>query len=226
IEFYSVFQIFNNLEYSRLLSYLIALFVISGYLPRYSALLHLWLQFSFIISAKHIEGGDQAAYLFTLFILPLLLFDNRRNHWQKGKVNDNFYINTICFLFFVFSQIQFFIIYFIASVSKFSDINWKNGSALYYWFTEPVFGLNSALKEVVLPIFKSSYILSGSTWLVLLLELFIAFSVFYKNKKLKNFILYLGIIFHFLIGIVFGLWVFFLNMTGILLYIKYSSNEK
>lgn len=98
-------------------------------------------------------------------------------------------------------KIHFFIIYFFASVSKFSVTEWKNGTAIYYWFSDPVFGLNESLSYLILPMLKNPYVVTLSTWFVLVLELFIAFSVFISAKKYKQIAFFLGLFFHFFIGL-------------------------
>lgn len=157
--------------------------------------------------------------LFLHFFCLSLIWHKRKNHW-----NSNFKLN--CFykkdylLFSNFSiKIQFFVIYFFASVGKFSSPEWVNGTALYYWFSDPVFGLNKTLSSTILPLLKNPFLLILLTWGVLILELLIAFSPMVGSKYYNKIMFIVGFIFHLLIGVFFGLWSFYLAMLGALTYV-------
>lgn len=219
IEFYSVFQVFGNLNISRVFSLIILLIVLLGYYPRFTSVLHSWVAFSFMVSSKMLEGGDQVAHILSLLLVPILLFDKRKNHWDnKNSLNKNFYINTICFIFNHLIKIQFFVIYFFAATGKFASKEWSNGTAIYYWFCDSIFGLNPVMSKLLMPILKFPLIVVSITWLVLIIELAIAFSVFFHNKAYNKIIFIIAVLFHLSIGILFGLWSFFFAMLGILIY--------
>lgn len=224
-EFYSIFQIFNNLLISRIIIFLILVAVLSGYFPAITSIFHSWATFSYMFSSVMIEGGDQIAHLIVFLFVPILIFDRRKNHWQKSEPLNNFYKNTVCFFADLLIRVQFFIIYFFASVGKFNSPEWKNGTSLYYWFSNKVFGLNDFTGSIVLPMLKNPYFLTISTWSVLLVELIIAYSVFSKSNNFKEIVLYLGLFFHLFIGLFFGLWSFFFAMAGLLTYVLFNSRK-
>jgi len=217
IEYYSIFQIFNNLWISRVVACSILLLVISGYLPKISAVLHWWVAFSFMLSCSLIEGGDQIAAIFTLLLIPILFLDKRKNTWHKPIKNDNFYANTIAFCAFLAIKLQAFTIYFFASTGKFQVTEWTNGTAVYYWFSDSVFGLNENLFHLVTPLLKSPYLVTLLTWSVLLGEFLLALSIFYSHGRFKKIMFFVGILLHFSFAISFGLWSFFFAMNGVLL---------
>ncbi len=219
----NIFQIFNNLYISRVFCYTILALVIVGVYPRIIGILHSWVAYSFLLSSKLIEGGDQVVHIVTLLLIPILIFDNRSNHWKCTKISNNFYKNTILFFADLLIKIQFFVIYFFASVGKFNSIEWKNGTALYYWFSDSVFGLNDSIGNLILPLLKNAYVLSFSTWLVLFVELLIAYAVISNSKKYKQIMFLIALFFHFFIGLFFGLWSFYFAMIAILSYTLFNS---
>jgi len=63
---------------------------------------------------------------------------------------------------------------------------WKNGTAVYYWFGDSVFGLNEVMLKLITPLLKSPIFITFFTWGVIALELMLALSIFgVKNKKLS-----------------------------------------
>jgi antimicrobial peptide system SdpB family protein len=225
LEYYSVFQVFDNLFFSRLISIAILFSVIIGFFPRITGVLHSWIAFSYLFSSGMTEGGDQITHIIVFLLVPILIFDKRKNHWHKTIPINNFYQNMICFFSNLLIQIQFFIIYFFASTGKFNSPEWANGTALYYWFSHKVFGLNDLMSGLILPFFQNAYILVISTWSVLLIELLLAYSVFSKSQKFRRIMLYVGLVFHIFIGLFFGLWSFFFAMAGLLTYVLLNSQK-
>ncbi|ATA89041.1 hypothetical protein CGC58_04515 [Capnocytophaga stomatis] len=72
---------------------------------------------------------------------------------------------------------------------------------------------------------KNPYIVTFSTWGVLLLELLIAISVFLSSQRYKQMIFLAAGFFHLFIGVFFGLWSFYFAMLGLLIYILFNSFE-
>lgn len=220
----SIFYIMGyNLSLAKCLSIIILLVVISGYFPRYTAIFHWWISFSIFTSSFIVEGGDQITQIVTLFLIPICLFDDRKNHWHNVKNNQINKLEIVPFFFLHLIKLQVCILYLDASLGKLKCDEWVNGTALYYWFSDPNFGLNNFFKTLLWPLITSSIILPFLTWFVLLFEFFL-FLCIVALKKHHSLFLRLGILFHFAIFLFHGLFSFFLAMTATL--ILYLTNFK
>lgn len=216
--FPNFFYIFgqDNFLYSQIISVLILLWVISGYLPQISGLLHAWLVFSFSTFSILIEGGDQISQIILILLIPVTLFDKRINHWF---IKDYFqYKRPSFFIEFSYSclvmiQLQICVLYFFSFVEKFKGPEWRDGSAFYYWYNNHPFGANDFLHSILNTLinYKISYVFI--TWGVLLLEVLL-FTTFFISQKRKQIFFWFGFAFHFAIWIIHGLGSFYLAMVG------------
>ncbi|CAM1368545.1 Antimicrobial peptide system, SdpB family protein [Tenacibaculum litopenaei] len=214
----------DHIILAKIICLIILGLVISGWRPRFTGFFHWWVAFSFSTSSLILEGGDQIAEILTLLLIPVTLADHRRFHWQnnikcylsRSLVADTIVLFIISINFIISLQVAF--IYFHASVGKYSSEEWANGTAIYYWFDNSIFGLSNFWRKIMFPLLKNPYLVTGMTWGTLLLEilLFMGIAISKSEPKRKN-LLCLGIGFHFLIGLFFGLWTFFITMTGALI---------
>ena len=216
LQFYSIFQLFDNLYVSRFICYAILALVTLGVYPKYICILHWWVSFSYLISSSMLEGGDQITSIMTFLLIPVLIFDKRHNHWSKKEYKVGFYPSTIAIFTLFCIKIQVFIIYFSASTSKFAVKEWMDGTAIYYWFTDPVFGLNNKVLENFKFILMNPIAVTVLTWGALAVELYLASILFWGSKRTKMISLILGMVLHLSFALVFGLWSFFLAMSGAL----------
>lgn len=206
----------NGLIYSQVISIIILLWVISGYLPQISGILHAWLVFSFCTFSILIEGGDQISQIILILLVPVTLFDKRINHWFK---NDYFqykrpdFFTEFSYSCLVIIQLQMCVLYFFSFVEKFKVAEWRDGSAFYYWYNNHPFGANNFFHSILNPLinYKISYIFI--TWGVLLLEILL-FTAIFSSPKHKRILFYFGLVFHFMIWIIHGLGSFYLAMVG------------
>jgi antimicrobial peptide system SdpB family protein len=222
--FFSIFLLFDNLMIAKYISIIILLSVIIGIYPRITAILHFWVTYSFASCTHIIDGGDQIASILTLLFVPICILNPNKTHWKNYK-SSNFYTNTICFFMYFLIMLQTFVIYFHAAVGKFVVPEWINGTAIYYWFNDPVFGASGFTKTIFNFLFKSPIFTFYANWSVLFLELFIAIAVILPYKKAKFTALILGLIFHFLIVLVHGLISFYFSMAALLIVSLYSLNN-
>jgi antimicrobial peptide system SdpB family protein len=221
----SIYTWFPDIIYGYWITIVVLIITIIGIYPRFTSVLHWLVTYSFFHSSTISDGGDHIATLLTFLLIPICIFDKRKTHWSTKSYTHSFYAKSISTIFYELIRLQVFIIYFFASVGKFSHKEWQEGTALYYWFSEPLFGLNNWLYQIFEPLIKSPLILTLSTWFVLVIELTFAFSYFLKNKKIKLYVFYLGIFFHFFIAICFGLITFFLVMISALILFLISKNN-
>lgn len=112
------------------------------------------------------------------------------------------------------------VLYFNAGISKIFAPEWSNGTAVYYWFNDNLFGAPLWLRESIGILFKNDISVSLINWSVIFLEIFLFIGLFLKQKY-KYLLLGLGLSFHFLIIIIHGLPTFFLAMSaGLILYLS------
>lgn len=206
--------------------------VASGWRPRITALLHWWLTFSLQASATVVDGGDQIAAVLTLLLLPIALTDGRRWHWEGRDRLDGTVESRgegVARLFALSASVAIRVqvagIYFHAAVGKFGVQDWQNGTALYYWTTNPVFGAPPWLLSVVLPLFNNAVVLCFATWGVMVFEFFLASGLFMAGN-IRRVALPLGIFFHCAIAITHGLVSFGFAMCAALVLYLYPIEDE
>lgn len=217
----SLFGILDtNLVLAKWIAIVILLLAASGWRPRFTAILHWWVAFSYANSAIVLDGGDQITEVLTLLLIPVCLADGRRWHWQKvsweNPTNRQKMLNTIAFVSLFMIRIQVAVVYFHAAVGKFEVDEWANGTAIYYWAQNPLFGLSGWLEPIFQPLLAEPLIVSSMTWGPVLLELLI-FMGLTMHKKYHPWLLAAGLSFHFFIILLFGLVSFFCAMAGALI---------
>lgn len=211
-----------SMEVNKFIAVILMALVVIGWKPRITCLLHTWIALSFVQIASTPDGGDQVGSLFSILLLPICLTDNRNWHWGKDDTNrtKSFYAKSLCISTFRIIRIQVSVIYLHAATSKFRVNEWLNGTAIWYWFKDPIFGYNEFMNPIFYPILDNPYLISFTTWLVLAIELFL-FMGLMTDKKYWGYLLAIGICFHFMILIIHGLFSFFCSMAGaLILYLK------
>lgn len=215
---------FDNPLIPYLFSIVVLLVCILGYFPRYLCVLQSWVAYSIFYSMLIVEGGDQINVILTFLLIPVCLLDSRVNGWVKVREeqpeNNNtsiFDLNAKCAL--VFIKIQMAILYLNAGVAKIFAPEWSNGTAVYYWFHDNMFGAPEWVKSMAGFLFKNDIPVSMINWGVIFLEIGLFVALFLKQEyKYRLFIL--AIAFHFMIIVVHGLPSFFLAMSaGLVLYL-------
>jgi len=213
----------NHSTIAKLIAIGILFVVVSGWRPRYTGVLHWWITFSFATSSRIVEGGDQISEILTLCLIPITLADHRKNHWMNnvkpnwGKSWFSDFLTLFIIGTFAIIALQISFIYFHASVGKYGSDEWVDGTAIYYWFTNSLFGLSDFWKMILFPILKKPIFITMFTWGTLILEIIMAFGLIVQNDNKRKILLILGLLFHSFIGVFFGLWSFFLAMAGALI---------
>lgn len=218
---YSIFAIFiNNLWIAKIISMIIMFTVLIGYRPRWFCIPHAYIAFSFAVSGMILEGGDQVCQNLSILILPICLLDSRKWHWHNIEAstnNSNKYKNIFSTIWYNVIILQVAFIYFHASIGKYKVTEWLDGTAIYYWLNDPLFGLNNSIGNFLLSdLLSNAFIVTTLTWSVMIFELFIAFAFMYTEKMRKLFLIS-GILFHFFIAITLGLVSFFFSMCAALI---------
>jgi len=190
--------------------------VVFGLWPRLFGLVHWWIAFSFQANGTMVDGGDQIAAILALLLLPTTLTDPRWSHWapMKGRVEPGLHARLLAVSGLLAVRLQVGIIYFHACVSKFGVPEWMDGTALYYWVSDPYFGATGLMRWVLKPIVESGAV-ALLTWTVLAVELALAMGIV-MSARARATLLWPGLLLHVGIALVHGLVSFSLVMCAAL----------
>ncbi len=218
----------DQLELVRLVCIAILLVVTSGWRPRITAPLHWWVAFSLQASAITLDGGDQVTAILALLLLPIALTDNRKWHWQTysaaGLTSAEECKRIIASSAWLAARVQVAGIYLHSFVGKFVVEEWKNGTALYYWWTDPIFGAAPWTRPVLDVVLKAGVSVVALTWGALLFELVLFLGLVLRPAQ-RRWLLPAGIAFHVSIALVQGLVTFGIAMTAALILFLRAAEE-
>ncbi|MBK0332071.1 hypothetical protein I8D64_11740 [Brachybacterium sp. MASK1Z-5] len=188
--------------------------IVAGYFPRILGIIHFWISLSVNASISLPDGGESAAQAATLILMFISLADTRFNHWQF-RVNPAIsWLNPIAWGFSKVLRIQVAWIYVQAAIAKVTVSAWAQGTALYYIFRDPMFGVKGTLFEPLLVASEIPFVTLLLSWMPILLEVSIAILLF-TAPRVRIAGLVVCIILHGAFIAVLGLWSFGLIMIGI-----------
>ena len=218
LSYLNYYMWFENIRIPYYITLIILILVISGFYTRFTGLLHWIATYSTFYTMFIIEGGDQISVIITFFISLICLFDTRKNSWltYKNKKDLNKYFLYFSYTTFFIIQLQMSLLYLNAGASKFSVSEWIDGTAVYYWFNNNIFGAPEIIKSSIGFLFENKYTVTLINWGVLFLEI-ILFVALFLEQKYKYLLFIFAFIFHFLIFLIHGLGTFWLSMTGCLI---------
>lgn len=210
-------------EHLTLLTWLcvvILLVVASGWRPRWTAIPHWWVAYSVFNSVSITDGGDQAAVVLTTLLLPVALTDPRRWHWQRGsdpqghpRWSHRPWAVAAALVTLMALKLQVAVIYFQASVAKLGQPEWVDGTSMYYWTNDEIFGPAQWLRPAVEVVVDQQLLLLALTWLPLVIEFALALSLLMAPWARWT-LLPLGVGLHLSIAVMMGLWSFSLVMVA------------
>lgn len=212
----AIFCRINPSYYNILKPVLIAilLIIIIGFAPRFLGILHWYITFSFVNASPVPDGGDHLALVITTLILPASLFDSRRWAWRsEPQLPASWWIIAGTTQLAGILQVMF--VYLYSSIAKFGVTEWADGTALWYWSRQSIFGFPDHLRIVTDEIFSVGLAVASLTYSVLLLELFLGMSIL-MTWRWKALAFILGVVFHLCIALFLGLVSFALSAWGLL----------
>lgn len=213
---------FDNILIPFMFSIIVLLVNVLGLYPRYMCFLQSWVAYSIFYSMLIVEGGDQINVILTFLLIPISILDNRKFGWKikkEPKAIDNILFKTNGKIVLLFIKIQMAILYLNAGIAKIFAPEWSNGTAVYYWFNDSMFGAPLWVKNSIGFLFENGITVSIINWSVIFLELGLFVAIF-LNQRYKYLLFLLGVIFHFLIILIHGLPTFFMAMVaGLILYL-------
>ncbi len=191
-------------DFSMIFLLLLSLFALTGLfgmMPRISSLVVFFMAVNLqnrIYATT--TGGDILAYL----LLFYLSFVSNGKKLKNPNFNQIQNASNKVFIFLCYFQV--IVVYAVSGIYKLMSPEWLNGEALYYILS---------VNEYSLPFIQQNInsltgVLKVCTWLALLYQVLFPILVF--NKRIKNYFLLGGIIFHVGIGLVMGLLNFSLVM--------------
>jgi antimicrobial peptide system SdpB family protein len=208
----------HHLVAAKGVAIVVLLLVIVGWRPRFTALPHWWISFSFAASASMVDGGDLVASTLTLLLLPVALTDTRRWHWS-GTGSAGTAASIAAQTGWMLIRVQMAVVYLFAAVLKIPNEEWSNGTALYYWWRNPSFGAPGLLRPLTDWLGRTVLVVP-LTWSVLLLELALA-ACLVAPLRFRTRVLPVAILFHVGIALIHGMPTFALIMSGALvLYLR------
>jgi antimicrobial peptide system SdpB family protein len=210
---------------AKIVSIVVLLSVLSGWRPRITGILHWYVTYSFFLACDFFDGGDQIASILSLLLIPFCLCDDRKWVWSRkeqtapsaGRKTINIFLNVLYFVI----RLQICVIYFHSGIAKMNVNEWINGTATYYWFTNPIYGVSDWLRPLTVYLFSKSIVVVLFTWGAIIFEIILAMSIMMKKQTYNwKILLISGIAFHFGIVVFHGLISFFFSMSaGLILYL-------
>lgn len=194
----------DNLALARVIACVCLVVVASGWRPRITGVVHWWVSASVHWAVYPVDGGDQIAAVLTLLLLPLCLSDQRRWHWSEPLSPARTTGHAFGAVFLVLTQVQIAGIYLHAAISKMGVTEWIDGTALYYYLQLTGFAGAGYFQPLVKPALQVPAIVAPLTWSVLVLE-FALGGALLLPLAIRRVLLWLGIAFHSLIALTFGL---------------------
>lgn len=215
----SIFSMLSeNIHLACIISIIILLITITGYLPQITGILHWYITYSYMTSSIIIEGGDQISAILTFLLIPVTLTDNRINHWHNQRKSNRQKTKMFIWSIYFIISIQISVIYFHAAIAKLYSKEWLNGTATYYWFTHNIFGVSEYLKNLIQPLLANTFIIVSLTWGTIIFEV-VLFGWLFMKRNVWNWklLLLFGVLFHISIAFMHGLVSFMFTMAGSLI---------
>jgi antimicrobial peptide system SdpB family protein len=205
-----------HLEWARWLAVLILAVTASGWRPRITAFPHWWITWSLWTACIPVDGGDQLGAVLTLLLLPVALTDTRKSHWQHTVSH----IRAVWQIRFasvavILCRVQVAAVYFHAAIGKLGVEEWRDGTAVWYWFLDPAIGAPRWAHDVLAKALANPWIVVGITWGTIALELLLAAALFYSMRYRKQ-LFPCALLFHVGIVLVHGLASFAFAMAAAL----------
>lgn len=205
--------------WAKLVCILILAAAATGWRPRFTAIPMWWVLFGNQSSLTVVDGGDQIAAVLALLLIPISLTDSRKWHWTAAKfgcASEHPRAAVVAHVTLVAIQVQVAFVYINSCLAKLGVPEWLNGTAIYYWLRDPMFGPAGGLRNITDALMVQPIPVALVTWGTLFLEFFLGISIFLP-RAYKLILLPLGLAFHLGIAVMMGLWSFAFAMWAALL---------
>lgn len=214
----------GNLDGKRWLAIAILFVVASGWRPRWTCIPHWYLAISFFHNIAAPEGGDQISAIVSLLLVPVCLADDRLWHWRAPctPVNSGRTLTQVgtvaATIGIALVKVQVSWVYLQSGISKLSHGFWVDGTAMYYWTRNSSFGAPSWSRGVTYWVTSQPVFEAVLTWLPIVIEVAIGIGLLLRPKA-RPIVLVFGLLLHFFIGLLIGLWSFAIAMWACLVFL-------
>ena len=210
----------SQLDVARAIAVALLLVVASGWRPRLTGLFHWWVSYSFYVSGRVTDGGEQVTALITFLLLPAVLTDPRTWHWRpparvEPQSEREALSRLVAYTALCLIQLQVSVIYLDACIEKIRVAEWLDGTVMYYVLTNNLFGPMAALKAMLLPLLSSPLVVAV-TWPSLILEFLLGINIV-LSRPLRGVLFVAGVLFHAIIAALIGIPTFAMAMWAVLL---------
>ncbi|MFE9252045.1 sporulation-delaying protein SdpB family protein [Streptomyces sp. NPDC007088] len=172
-------------QFLSLLILAFLLIVASGFLPRYTTVLHFWASLSVGQSISLPDGGDAVAQVVTFFLVLACANDKRTWHWQKSdnREGKGSVWQGIAWAGWWGVRIQVAYIYLNSALAKLPVDQWAEGSATYYVARMENFGAGGLFADLFRWATGVTLIALLSAWGTILGESLIAFLLLRRGSR-------------------------------------------
>jgi antimicrobial peptide system SdpB family protein len=165
----------SGLTTSRIIALVILVAAATGYRPRWTCIPHWYVAYSLGVSMSVPNGGEDAARIATMLLIPICLGDSRVWQWSRPATSPlSPTWRGSSYAAMVVLRLQVFIIYAEAATSKMLEKDWRDGRAIYSALSNPDFGLPAGLWRHVSPVFGHFAVTAALTWGTIVTEALIA----------------------------------------------------
>jgi antimicrobial peptide system SdpB family protein len=199
----------------RILTIAVLLVVAAGYRPRWTCVPHWYVTFSLSTAMYAPNGGEHAATLATLLLIPMCLGDDRVWQWRAPDAAMPPTWRGAAYASHIAIRGQIALIYGEAVLSKLTDPVWRNGTAMYYVFQDANFGTSEALRRFLESGILQGWFVPAITWATVAIELFLTVAAF-GGRTVRATALVVGALLHGGTIVLLGLPSFGLAMIGLL----------
>lgn len=188
--------------------------VASGFLPRATGIVHAWVTFSIAGSIALPDGGELAAKVVTLLLIPMCLTDDRWWHWTRPRSSLSPSARGVAYAALWAVRLQVAGIYLHSGVGKFASADWLSGTAEYYVLRDNMFGAAGWVRDLGVAVMSVPSLAFAVAWGSIVLEITVGVIILCGTDRLRRVALAAVIVFHVGIIVTIGLWTFALVMIG------------
>ncbi|MCG7252759.1 MULTISPECIES: hypothetical protein [Corynebacterium] len=213
----------SNLELARWILFAFCMPLVLGIAMPIAGILHLYAALSVSLSTLGVEGGDQlcvnVGILLTIYQILISV-----GKWIKSNKLDEI-ISQFNLVVLASITLQLAFVYFEAGIGKLSQQQWKEGTALWYWFQNSAYAGPSVISDFALMLLSFPLLSGLITWGTIGFQLSLSVTILtIRNFYVRKAFLTVGILFHIAIWIIFALPSFGLVMTACLLLVLGGEN--
>jgi antimicrobial peptide system SdpB family protein len=196
----------------------LCLLIATGWFPALTAVPTAILLLALPLTSAAPDGGDQLAGILGLLLLPVSLTDWRRHSWTDEQSDRGLQHRVfIADVGVAFVKVQISVVYLVACLGKLGSPEWANGTALYYWVRNNVFGAPWIFRSTAEWVTSQPPLVAALSWGTLILEFTLAIAVFLPVRFRLRILLPIALLFHLGIWLVLGVSSFAFVMFAALL---------